>query len=138
MLPHRAAAKIDLRLVPDMKFADAVAALKAHLANHGFGDIEVNVTGGYDPTSTAASAPLIQAQVAVLKRGGIDPVMWLRNAGSYPGYVFTGPPQPRGRPLGTGSREWRPRARRVLRRRVHQPEDSGVRWRGDVVRGIPL
>jgi acetylornithine deacetylase/succinyl-diaminopimelate desuccinylase-like protein len=92
VLPHRAAAKIDLRLVPDMKFADAVAALKAHLAKHGFGDIEVNVTGGYDPTSTAASAPLIQAQVAVLKRGGIDPVMWLRNAGSYPGYVFTGPP----------------------------------------------
>ena len=92
VLPHRAAAKIDLRLVPDMKFADAVAALKAHLAKHGFADIEVNVTGGYDPTGTAASARLIQAQIAVLKRGGIDPVMWLRNAGSYPGYVFTGAP----------------------------------------------
>jgi len=78
--------------VPDMKFADAVAALKAHLVKRGFGDIEVNVTGGYDPTSTPASAPLIQAQVAVLKRNGTDPVMWLRNAGSYPGYVFTGPP----------------------------------------------
>jgi acetylornithine deacetylase/succinyl-diaminopimelate desuccinylase-like protein len=92
VLPHRAAAKLDLRLVPDMKFADAVAALKAHLAKHGYPDIEVNVTGGYDSTSTAASAPLIQAQVTVLKRDGIDPVMWLRNAGSYPGYVFTGPP----------------------------------------------
>jgi len=92
ILPHRAAAKLDLRLVPEMKFADAVAALKAHLAKRGFADIEVNVTGGYDPTSTSASAPLIQAQVAVLKRDGIDPVMWLRNAGSYPGFVFTGPP----------------------------------------------
>jgi acetylornithine deacetylase/succinyl-diaminopimelate desuccinylase-like protein len=92
VLPHRAAAKLDLRLVPDMKFADAVAALKAHLAKRGFSDIEVNVTGGYDPTSTSASAPLIQAQVAVMKRDGIDPVLWLRNAGSYPGYVFTGPP----------------------------------------------
>jgi len=92
VLPHRAAAKLDLRLVPDMKFADAVSALKAHLAKRGFADIEVNVTGGYDPTSTPASAPLIQAQITVLKRGGIDPVMWLRNAGSYPGYVFTGPP----------------------------------------------
>jgi acetylornithine deacetylase/succinyl-diaminopimelate desuccinylase-like protein len=92
VLPHRAAAKIDLRLVPDMKFADAVAALKAHLVKHGFADIEVNVTGGYDPTSTPASAPLIQSQIAVLKRGGADPVMWLRNAGSYPGYVFTEPP----------------------------------------------
>jgi len=92
ILPHRAAAKLDLRLVPDMKKDDAVAALKAHLAAHGFGDIEVNVTGGYDPTSTPASARLIQAQVAVLKRAGIDPVLWPRNAGSYPGYVFTGEP----------------------------------------------
>jgi acetylornithine deacetylase/succinyl-diaminopimelate desuccinylase-like protein len=92
VLPHRAAAKLDLRLVPDMKFADAVAALKAHLAKHGFGDIEVNVTGGYDPNATSPDAPLIRAQVAVLKRGGIEPVMWLRNAGSWPGYVFTNPP----------------------------------------------
>ena len=50
----------------------AVAALKAHLAAHGFGDIEVNVSGGYDPTSTVASARLIQAQIAVLKRAGIE------------------------------------------------------------------
>jgi acetylornithine deacetylase/succinyl-diaminopimelate desuccinylase-like protein len=92
ILPHRAAAKLDLRLVPDMKKDAAVAALQAHLAAHGFGDVEVNVTGGYDPTSTPASAPLIQAQVALLKRTGIDLVLWPRNAGSYPGYVFTGEP----------------------------------------------
>jgi acetylornithine deacetylase/succinyl-diaminopimelate desuccinylase-like protein len=92
ILPHRAAAKLDLRLVPDMKKDDAVAALRAHLAAKGFGDIEVNVTGGYDPTGTPASARLIQAQVSVLKRAGIDPVLWPRNAGSYPGYVFTGEP----------------------------------------------
>jgi acetylornithine deacetylase/succinyl-diaminopimelate desuccinylase-like protein len=92
VLPHQAVAKIDLRLVPEMKFDAAIAALKAHLAKHGFGDIEVKVTGGYDPTSTVASAPLIQSQVAVLKRAGIDPVLWPRNAGSYPGYVFTGEP----------------------------------------------
>jgi len=92
ILPHRAAAKLDLRLVPDIRKDDAVAALKAHLTAHGFGDIDVNVTGGYDLTSTAASARLIQAQVAVLKRAGIDPVLWPRNAGSYPGFVFTGEP----------------------------------------------
>jgi acetylornithine deacetylase/succinyl-diaminopimelate desuccinylase-like protein len=92
VLPHRAVAKIDMRLVPDMKKSDAVAALKAHLAKRGFGDIEVNVSGGYDPTSTPASVALIQAQVAVLKSVGINPVLWPRNAGSYPGYVFTGDP----------------------------------------------
>ena len=55
-------------------------------------DIEVNMSGGYDSTQTAASAPLIQAQIAVLKRAGIEPAMWPRNAGSYPGFVFTGEP----------------------------------------------
>jgi acetylornithine deacetylase/succinyl-diaminopimelate desuccinylase-like protein len=72
--------------------ADAVAALKSHLAKRGYGDIEVNVSGGYDPTSTQAGARLIQAQKAVLKRRGIDPLMWPRNAGSYPGFVFTDAP----------------------------------------------
>jgi acetylornithine deacetylase/succinyl-diaminopimelate desuccinylase-like protein len=92
ILPHRAVAKIDMRLVPDMTAADALAALKAHLGKHGFGDIEVNMTGGYDPNSTPADASLIRAQSAVYRRHGIDPVILPRNAGSWPGYVFTGDP----------------------------------------------
>src|SRR3954463_4512409 len=92
VLPHKASAKLDLRLVPGVKAADALAALKAHLAKKGFGDIEVNMTGGYDPTTTPANAPFIQSQVAVLKAAGIDPVMWPWNAGSYPGYVFRAEP----------------------------------------------
>ena len=92
ILPHRAVAKIDMRLVPDMKAADALAALKVHLAKHGFDDIEVNMTGGYDPTSTSADSALIKAQGATYKEFGIDPLLWPRNAGSYPGYVFTGEP----------------------------------------------
>jgi acetylornithine deacetylase/succinyl-diaminopimelate desuccinylase-like protein len=92
ILPHRAVAKIDMRLVPDMKAVEALAALKAHLAKHGFGDIEVNMTGGYDPNSTAADAALIRAQTSVYKRGGIDPIVLPRSAGSWPGYVFTNDP----------------------------------------------
>jgi acetylornithine deacetylase/succinyl-diaminopimelate desuccinylase-like protein len=92
ILPGRAVAKIDMRLVPDMTAAEALAALKAHLAKRGFGDIEVNMSGGYDPTSTPAGAALIRAQTAVYKRAGIDPVLLPRNAGSWPGYVFTGEP----------------------------------------------
>src|SRR4029078_1378888 len=72
VLPHRAVAKLDLRLVPDMTFDGAVAALRAHLAKRGFGDIEVNPSGGYDPTSTSADAPLIRAQISVLKKAGLD------------------------------------------------------------------
>jgi acetylornithine deacetylase/succinyl-diaminopimelate desuccinylase-like protein len=92
ILPHRAAAKLDLRLVPDMTAAEALAALKAHLAKRGFGDIEVNMTGGYDPTSTARDALVIRAQETVLRRSRIEPILLPRNAGSWPGYVFTGDP----------------------------------------------
>ena len=53
VLPHRAVAKIDMRLVPDMTAAGTLALLKEHLAKHGFGDIEVNMSGGYDPTQTS-------------------------------------------------------------------------------------
>ncbi len=92
ILPHRAVAKIDMRLVPDMKAQDALAALKAHLAKHGFADVEVNMTGGYDPTSTPAESLVVRAEMAVYQRAGIDPILWPRTAGSWPGYVFTGDP----------------------------------------------
>ena len=92
VLPHRAVAKLDLRLVPDMTYEGAIAAVRAHLAKRGFGDIEVNPSGGYNPTSTAADAAVIRAQMAVYKRAGLDPYLWPRNAGSYPGFVFTEEP----------------------------------------------
>ena len=93
ILPHRAVAKLDLRLVPDMKADEALAALKAHLAKHGFGDIEVNMTGGYDPNSTPADAPLIKRPGRVsISAHGIDPIVLAAQRGSWPGYVFTGDP----------------------------------------------
>jgi acetylornithine deacetylase/succinyl-diaminopimelate desuccinylase-like protein len=92
ILPGRAVAKIDLRLVPDMTAKESLELFKAHLATKGFGDIEVNMTGGYDPTSTPANASIVRAEDAVYKRHGIDPVVLPRLAGSWPGYVFTGEP----------------------------------------------
>jgi acetylornithine deacetylase/succinyl-diaminopimelate desuccinylase-like protein len=92
VLPHRAVAKLDLRLVPDMTYDDAIAKVRAHLAKRGFGDIEVLPSGGYDPTQTPLDAPLIQAELALYRKAGLDPVVTPRNAGSYPGYVFTGTP----------------------------------------------
>jgi acetylornithine deacetylase/succinyl-diaminopimelate desuccinylase-like protein len=92
ILPHRAVAKLDLRLVPDMTAADTLAKLKAHLAKHGFSDIEVKMTGGYDPNSTAPDSRLVRAQARIYERAGIKPIMIPRSGGSWPGYVFTGEP----------------------------------------------
>jgi acetylornithine deacetylase/succinyl-diaminopimelate desuccinylase-like protein len=92
VLPHRAVAKIDMRLVPDMTAADTLAKLKAHLVKHGFADIEVNMSGGYDPNQTDPSSRLIQQQLAVYRKLGVEPQLWPRSAGSWPGYVFTNAP----------------------------------------------
>ena len=92
ILPGKAVAKLDLRLVPDMTATDALAALKAHLAKKGFGDINVNMTGGYDPTSTPSDAAVIRAATSIYRKNHIDPVILPRLAGSWPGYVFTGDP----------------------------------------------
>jgi acetylornithine deacetylase/succinyl-diaminopimelate desuccinylase-like protein len=92
ILPHRAVAKIDMRLVPDMTAQGTLELLKSHLAKHGFGDIEVNMTGGYDPTETDPDSKLVQAQVAAYRNLGVEPVLWPRLAGSWPGVTFTGAP----------------------------------------------
>ena len=71
VLPGRAEAKIDLRLVPDMTKDEAVSKLKAHLAKRGFGDIEVNVSGGYGPNQTDENSGLIKAEQATLASANI-------------------------------------------------------------------
>jgi acetylornithine deacetylase/succinyl-diaminopimelate desuccinylase-like protein len=92
VLPGRAEAKLDLRLVPDMTREEAEGKLKAHLAKRGYGDIIVNVSGGYSPTETDENSILVKSQIAALKKAGIEYSLNPRLAGSWPGVTFTGPP----------------------------------------------
>jgi acetylornithine deacetylase/succinyl-diaminopimelate desuccinylase-like protein len=92
ILPHKATAKIDVRLVPDMTAKGTLELIKRHLAKNGFGDVEVNMTGGYDPTETPADSKLVRAMLAAYRRAGHDPLLWPRLAGSWPGVTFTGAP----------------------------------------------
>jgi acetylornithine deacetylase/succinyl-diaminopimelate desuccinylase-like protein len=92
VLPHKAVAKIDMRLVPDMTAADTLAKLKAHLAKHGFADIEVNMSGGYDPTQTDPDSKFFKTVVSTFTKLGTAPLVTPRSPGSWPGYRFTSPP----------------------------------------------
>jgi acetylornithine deacetylase/succinyl-diaminopimelate desuccinylase-like protein len=92
VLPSKATVKLDLRLVPDQSAAEAEAKLRAHLDKRGYGDIEIKVTGGYDPTQTEENSSLIKASVAVYKHVGMQVSLSPRLAGSWPGFIFTGPP----------------------------------------------
>jgi acetylornithine deacetylase/succinyl-diaminopimelate desuccinylase-like protein len=92
VLPGRAEAKLDFRLVPDMTKDEAVQKLKAHLARRGFDDIEVIVSGGYGPTQSSEDSVIVRAASAALERAGIEHHLFPLRAGSWPGVVFTGPP----------------------------------------------
>jgi acetylornithine deacetylase/succinyl-diaminopimelate desuccinylase-like protein len=92
VLPARAVAKLDLRLVPNQTRKEAEAKLRAHLDKRGFTDVEMKVTGGYDPTETAENSRIIRAQLATYRRAGITATFNPRLAGSWPGAVFTAPP----------------------------------------------
>ena len=92
ILPGRAVAKLDLRLVPNQTRAEAEKKLRTHLDKHGFGDIEMNVSGGYDPTETDENSRLIRAELATYKRLGVQANINARLAGSWPGATFTAPP----------------------------------------------
>ena len=92
VLPASGVAKLDLRLVPNMTVEDCLAKLRSHLDRHGFGDIEVNMSGGYNPTETAEDSRIIRAQQALFTRYEVPYSLFPRNAGSWPGVVFTGAP----------------------------------------------
>ena len=91
-IPSRAEAKLDFRLVPDMRADEVVSKLRAHLDKRGFSDIEI-VTGGiYGPTETPRDAAVVQALVTTLESAGLPHTLTPRLAGSWPGYRFTDPP----------------------------------------------
>jgi acetylornithine deacetylase/succinyl-diaminopimelate desuccinylase-like protein len=92
VLPGRAEAKLEFRLVPNMTKDEAVAKLKAHLAKRGFDDVRVTVSGGYGPNQTDENSAFIQAQKRVFDKAGIKYTLSPRNAGSWPGVVFNGAP----------------------------------------------
>ena len=92
VLPGRAEAKLEFRLVPNMTKDEAVTKLRAHLAKRGFDDVRVTVSGGYGPNQTDENSAFIQAQKRVFDKAGIKYTLSPRNAGSWPGVVFNGAP----------------------------------------------
>ena len=92
ILPSRAVAKIDLRLVPNQTRAECERKLRAHLDKRGFQDVEIKVGGGYDPTETAEDSRLIRAEIATYQRNGVAVTLNPRLAGSWPGAGVTAPP----------------------------------------------
>ncbi len=63
VLPARASAKVDFRLVPDQTPEQVLAALRAHLDAEGFSDVQVNFLGGEAPARTDPDDPFVKLVV---------------------------------------------------------------------------
>lgn len=86
-------AKMDMRLVPDMKAVDTYAKVRAHLDRRGFQDIAVVQNGGVNEVSeTPPDSVIVKAQQRVYAEYGIDAMLLPRMGGSWPGSVFTAAP----------------------------------------------
>ena len=60
VLPARASAKVDFRLVPDQHPDDIRQKLRLHLDEHGFSDVQITDLGGDPPARTDPDDPFIQ------------------------------------------------------------------------------
>ncbi len=89
VLPARAMAKMDFRLVPDQDPDDIFAKLRRHLDANGFGDITVRVLGAERPARTPVTEPVVQVvRRAVVDAYGREPVIVPTMAGTGPLYSF--------------------------------------------------
>ncbi len=89
ILPHKANAKLDFRLVPNQRAEDIAPLLRQHLDRHGFTDIQINWSRGYDWSQTSADSAAVQTALSVYKDYNVPVSVWPRIAGSAPFYLFT-------------------------------------------------
>ncbi len=90
IVPHRASAKIDMRLVVDQDPHDIFEKFVAHAKMHGFDDLEIEMLGGFHPSRTRLDHPIGRAAARAVRQGfGKEPLPQPCMGGSDPDYYFT-------------------------------------------------
>jgi acetylornithine deacetylase/succinyl-diaminopimelate desuccinylase-like protein len=85
VLPNKAIAKLDFRLVPRQMPEDILEKLKRHLKNRGFGDIEVVCHGSTEPVKTPLSDDFVRLVIRTAER------VYAKEAVVYPTSAASGP-----------------------------------------------
>lgn len=85
VLPATARAKIDFRLVPDQEPEAVLAALRSHLDDSGFPDVEVKVHSRTWPARSRPDSAIAQATIETARSSyGTEPIVLPMTAGSGP------------------------------------------------------
>jgi acetylornithine deacetylase/succinyl-diaminopimelate desuccinylase-like protein len=90
VLPSRAVAKCDVRLVHAQRAADVYAKLEAHVRRHAPG-VELHRQGSMEPSRTPMDSPFTEAiRAGMAAAQGTGPLLVPVLGGSLPLHVFTG------------------------------------------------
>jgi acetylornithine deacetylase/succinyl-diaminopimelate desuccinylase-like protein len=88
ILPDRALAKVDIRLVPNMTTEGTRKLVRKHLDRRGFKDIEITRYDDYPWTKAGVDEDITQACIEGLRYHGKEPKIWPISAGSAPMFIF--------------------------------------------------
>lgn len=89
VLPAKASAKVDFRLVPNQTPQQVLEQLRAHLDAEGFSDVQMKYLGGEPPGRTDPDDPFVQMVVATAEPVyGMPMQMVPMSGGSGPNHVF--------------------------------------------------
>lgn len=84
IVPHKASAMLDMRMVVDASPEELIGALRDHLDRSGFPDIQIQVYAAYAHSQTPASHPYVGAVLQTLEQWGIRPDVWPIQPGGGP------------------------------------------------------
>ncbi len=89
LLPSKVTAKVDVRLVPNMKVEDIIPMIRKHLDSKGFKEVEIRLLErGYNPARMSYKDKYVKALIKTIEYFGKKPELWPTLAGSAPFSLF--------------------------------------------------
>jgi acetylornithine deacetylase/succinyl-diaminopimelate desuccinylase-like protein len=116
-VPAEASVTLRFSLVPDQEPDRVLAAIHAHLAAHGFGDVEVVAGRSISPAASPLDTPFAQATIAAARDVFGEPVVYPVLIGAGPGRIVL---DQLGAPVVSPAGTLRPDGN------MHGPDEHGV------------
>ena len=87
-IPHRATARLDLRLPPGVTCDHVISCMNSYLQETGFQDAELRVIARHDWSRTPVNEAIVQAVIDVYQERGLRPTIWPYRGGGGPWSLF--------------------------------------------------
>jgi acetylornithine deacetylase/succinyl-diaminopimelate desuccinylase-like protein len=93
VVPYKATAKVDVRLVPNMQVKNVIPMIRRHLDTQGFPEVRIReLESGYGWAKLSANHPLAQVMLSMYQQFGYEIENWPMLSGSAPVSLFAQKP----------------------------------------------